>query len=306
MEKLYRNFYRSFYLKTGGFIPARPLNENIYPGDFFQIINGEMVILGNIFRKGIVRPEEAILGNGSRFHPSGWVFSDGVNKQYSGRGTGHGPVGGEFEFSKQLLVFEKRGSFFFHGNDPVSVSIRNWSDLQQQLIIKMTQTIYSFRDLYIVTESAALNHWTLAVSGSDKGELEIATDAENFGLVDIFGLSSVKTIQSRDIEYYHREAKRKPVFFRAKKLVVQPERIGPFINELISQEENRHEWAGSFFREDFHYEPVYPMHPTGALQSGVLDMLQANELNPNTALLYFRWEDANLDDIEKCFISYES
>ena len=35
-------------------------------------------------------------------------------------------------------------------------------------------------------------------------------------------------------------------------------------------------------------------------------MLQANELNPNTALLYFKWADANLDDIEKLFLVYGS
>ena len=39
-------------------------------------------------------------------------------------------------------------------------------------------------------------------------------------------------------------------------------------------------------------------------QASILDMLQANELNPNTALLYFRWSDANLDDIEKLFTAY--
>jgi hypothetical protein len=39
-------------------------------------------------------------------------------------------------------------------------------------------------------------------------------------------------------------------------------------------------------------------------QACFLDMLQSNELNPNTALSYFKWADANLDDIEKLFGSY--
>jgi hypothetical protein len=39
-------------------------------------------------------------------------------------------------------------------------------------------------------------------------------------------------------------------------------------------------------------------------QGFYLDMLQCNELNPNTALLYFKWVDANLDDVEKLFGAY--
>lgn len=32
--------------------------------------------------------------------------------------------------------------------------------------------------------------------------------------------------------------------------------------------------------------------------------LPPNELNPNTALLYFKWADANVDDVEKLFNQY--
>jgi hypothetical protein len=39
-------------------------------------------------------------------------------------------------------------------------------------------------------------------------------------------------------------------------------------------------------------------------QDSILDMLGANELNPNKALHYFKWAEANMDDVEKLFISY--
>ncbi|HET6992582.1 MAG TPA: hypothetical protein VFJ43_14710, partial [Bacteroidia bacterium] len=148
--------------------------------------------------------------------------------------------------------------------------------------------------------------WTLAISGSEKGELEIATDSENFGLVDIFGHHSAKTIQSKEIEYYHRESNRKPVFYRAKKLVVQDEKLDVFISDLISQSLNKSAWANGFYDYQFYHDPVYSTSiPTGA-QVCMLDMLQANELNPNTALLYFKWAEANLDDVEKLFLTYGS
>lgn len=304
MENAFRNFYRNFYMRSGGYIPSKPLNLAVYPGDFFQVRNGEMVVLGNIFRNGVVDPADAEFGYGIKLNPVGWTFSDGVTKPYSGRGSGHGPIAGDFEFSKQVIAFNARGSFFFKGNHPEVVKIMNWNELQQELIIRLTQTIYSFREVYVVTDTVNCSDWTLAISGSDKGELEIATDSENFGLVDIFGHHSAKTVQSKDIEYYHREAHRKPLFFKAKKLAVQDERLDVFVSDLINQMQNRNEWASGFYKYEFFYDAAFSSHLPGPSQTSVLDMMSGNQLNPNTALLYFKWADANLDDIEKMFLSY--
>jgi hypothetical protein len=304
MNNIYRNFYRSFYLRTGGFIPASPLNQLIFPGDFFQVRNGEMIVFGNIFRAGLTDPADCGLNYGLKQNPAAWSFSDGVSKPYSGRGSGNAFNSVEFEFSKQVLSFDAAGSFFYKANDPESVKIAGWNDIQQQLIIKLTQTVYSFRELYVVTECATAADWTLAVAGSAKAELEIATDSENFGLVDIFGHHSARTIQSKDIEYYHRESGRKSSFFKAKKLAVQDEKLQVFISDLISQRQQQNEWASNFFDYDFHYDTAYTPNITANTHASLLDMLQANQLNPNTALLYFKWVDANLDDVEKFFLTY--
>ncbi len=306
METVYKKFYRNFYIRTNGFIPVLPLQYEVYPGDFFQIKNGEMLPLGNIFRKGLVAREDCDFDH-RPLSPANWNINVGVTKPYSGRESGHDVVDGDFQFSKQIIAFHDKGSFLFKGNRPESVKIKNWYDLKDELIIKLTQTCYSFRELYVVTESATAADWTLAISSSGKGELEIATEAENFGLVDLFGHSKTKNIQTKDIEFYHRECKRKSIFFKAKKLVVQPEKLDIFVSDLITQRENKNEWAGNFFDYDFQFDPV--SHHTSlprSVQTSVLDMLQTNDLNPNTALLYFRWDDANMDDVEKFFLTYGS
>jgi hypothetical protein len=305
MDAIYKNFYRSFYLKTGGFIPTSPINQNVFPGDFFQIKNGEMIVLGNIFRNTIIDKENIEFGYAIQLNEANWGFSDGVTKPYSGRGIGHGAIGGEFEFSKQILAFDYKGSFIFKSQDPEAIKILNWNDIQQQLIIKLTQTFYSFREVYVVTECATTSSATLAIAGNENAELEIASDSENFGLVDLFGNHATKTIQSKDIEYYHRENKRNPSYFKAKKLVVQDEKQNYLISNHISNNQNKSEWANNFFEYDFStIESDNTLHTNQNLQIDVLDMLQANELNPNTALLYFKWSDTNLDDIEKLFLSY--
>jgi hypothetical protein len=305
MENVFKKFYKSFYSKTNGFIPAKPLSMNLYPGDFFQIINGEIIVLGNIFRKNIVGVDDVSFESAIKLNPVSWNFSDGVSKPYSGRDSGHNAIDGEFEFSKQVLAFDGFGSFFFKSSAPESVKIANWSELQQQLIIKMTQTVYSFRELYIVTECATTESWTLAIAGSENGELEIATESENFGLVDIFGDATAKTIQARDIDFYHREEKRKPSFFKAKKLIVQQEKLEVFISDLISDRMRVPSWVNNYYEYDFYHDELSFSTPvTTNAQASILDMLQANQLNPNTALQYFDWTNANLDDVMKLFSYY--
>lgn len=307
MDAIYKNFYRSFYLNTGGFIPTSPLNQSVFPGDFFQIKNGEMIVLGNIFRNTIIDGENIEIGYTIKLNATNWSFSDGVTKPYSGRGVGNEAIEVGFEFRKQILAFNQKGSFIFKAQDPEAIKILNWNNIQHQLIIKLTQTIYSFREVYVVTECATTSSATLAIAGNENAEMEIASDSDNFGLVDLFGNETTKTIQSKDIEYYHRENKRKPSYFKAQKLVIQDEKQADFISNHISNNQNVIEWANHFFKYDFvANESEATLYKNKNLQTAVLDMLRANELNPNTALLYFKWSDTNLDDIEKLFLSCSS
>ncbi|SDG65292.1 hypothetical protein SAMN05421827_10937 [Pedobacter terrae] len=304
MENVYRNFYQNFYRRSSGFIPVALLGQAVLPGDFFQIRNGQMIVLGNIFRNNVIEVQDIEIGYNNKLNPSGWSFSDGVTKPYSGRGSGRAPLAGEFEFSKQILAFAEKGSFIFKASEPESTRMLNWNEIQQALIIRLTQTYYSFREVYVVTDVATTADWTLAVSGGNLAELEIATDEENFGLVDLFGHHSSKTIQSKDIEFYHREEKRKPSFYKAKKLVVREEKVETLVSELIAQWRGYNDWALGFYEYDFHYDHHYVNDQGAYSQGNILDLLAPNELNPNTALLYFKWADANLDDVEKLFNQY--
>lgn len=300
MDNASAAFYRHFYSRTNGYIPAKPLNSVMYPGDFFQIRNGEIIVLGNIYRDNVITPADVSLDYNIKLNPAGWSFNDGVSKPYSGRGSGNDTIGGgEFEFSKQILGFARRGSFIFHADTPEAARIVNWDELKQALIIRLTQTMYSFRELYVVSESITAHNWSLAIAGSENAEMEIASEQDTYTLSDIFGHHNTKTIQTRDIDFFHREQGRKPNFFRAKKLAVQDEKTEVFISDLINRRMQQNDWAAGFYNFNNESSAAFIPHPPSYSQANVLDMLAANELNPNTALNYFRWADATLDDVEK-------
>lgn len=301
MDLIYKNFYRQLYFKTG-FIATKPLNQNLLPGDYFQIKNGEIMLLGNLYRNSIIGPQDVELSAVISLNASSWNFSDGISKPYSGRANGDSSIDGQFEFSKQILKFVDKGSFSFRAEEPQSIKINNWNDIQQQLIIKLTYSLFSFRELYLVTESATATRTTLAIAGEANAELELATDIENFGLVDIFGYPSTRTIQSKDIDYYHCETKRKSAYFKAKKLVLKQEKLESFMSDFIDKSANRSEWVDQFFDSVFHNDIDYNSQVIRKNAQGCfVDMLHSTELNSNTALLYFKWADANLEDVEKLF-----
>jgi hypothetical protein len=300
MNSIFKQFYQEAYRKTGGYFSQIPNARNVYPGDFFQIRNGQMIILGNIFNPAIIDYEDVNFENEIPLNPSAWSFQRGCSKPYAGKGSGQNIIDGEFEYSKQILAFEERGSFLFKGNDPQAFRIANWSHFQDALIIKMTQTHYSFRELFIVTDCVALKDWTLAISGNKNGELEIATETENFGLTSIFGDPSNKTIQSKEIEFYQNETIQKSQFFKAKKLVVNNDKIDVFISNMISREDNHQKWARDFFEQPLgETNNTYASPIDHAVGQNVLDLLQGNQLNVNTALNYFQWVNAGLDDLEQ-------
>ncbi len=299
MNKLYRKFYKEMYSKTGGFIPSTPLHQNIYPGDFFQIKNGEIIVLGNIFRKSIIAMEEVEMEYDSKLNAADWTFSEGVSIPFAGR-----VKEGDLEFHKEVFAFEEKGSYLFKGESPLGVKIKNCLWIESELIIKLTQIFCTFRELYIATECATTANWTLAISGAENGGLEIASDAEDLGLTGIFGHASSRTLASRSLEYYHRQNSRKPTFFKAKKMVIQEDKAELFAEELINERRTKGEWAKHFFASDFDTESDdFTPNSSHYFQAELLGLLKASELNPNTTLLYSKLEDANLEDIDKLFLS---
>lgn len=309
MDDLFQPFYKKTYVQTNGFVPVTPVLRNVHPGDFFQIKNGQFFFLGNIFNPAIVDLFEVKLAYDIQLNPDNWSFSEGVSKPYTGRGSGQDPLDQSFEYSRQVLSFKEKGSFLFQGNNPVSARIQNWNEIQNELIIKLTQAYYSFREVFVVTESVALDNWKLAVAGAENAELEIALSQENmgenanyFGLTDIFGHHASKTIQTRDLEYYKAEQRKCTPYFKAKKLIVKNDQVDVFISDLITKRNEHQKWAQSFFPYDLHYvEGLLNETQVYEESTNVLDLLQGSQLNPKTALDYFSWRNMNMDDVQKLF-----
>jgi hypothetical protein len=304
MYKSYKRFYTNTYLRTSGFIPALPPGPHLYPGDYFQVRNGAVVRLGNIYKDGVISGEAIKVSHQNKLNSFSWDFHEGVSVQFLGADSiSRNDIS---SYCKHILSFSASGSHIFKGNEPFATRIANWADIEPELIIKMTQTLFSFRELYVVTESVVFSDWSLAIAASSGAELELISEAPAMGQRHVFNDILSNMVLSRDLECFIRSDAKMPSFFKAKKLVVHEVRQDYIISQLIARQLDYGGWANSFF--DGQFNTTNEPSDYRSAQSGIsiLDLLQANQLNPNTALQYFRWADANLDDLEKLFIAYDN
>jgi hypothetical protein len=298
METLLKKFMTGSYLRTNGFTPAIPHVDQMLPGDFFQISNGGIRILGNIFKDRIIDPKDITLQYDIHHSHTNWEIHEGVEKPFFGRKNKRSEYE-EAEKDIKAFTFKAPGDFFFQAKDPRSVRIQNWEHIADQLTIKLTQILYSFREVYVTLESAYLQQWVLAIANDYDAELELSVRVSDGGAMDLFEHSSKRAIYAKHIECYLRGTETSLPFFRAKKLAVREER-----NRLASIDAIRNEnaiigWTDEFYDFDFRIEEDH-RNPRYS-QIAMIDNLRANELNPTTALEFFHWTDFNLDDIEKLF-----
>ncbi|MBK7970659.1 MAG: hypothetical protein IPK08_17965 [Bacteroidetes bacterium] len=63
--------------------------------------------------------------------------------------------------------------------------------------------------------------------------------------------------------------------------------------------EGRDQWAFNNFNRKYHFDIGTNFIPR-FMQNNIklLDMIPSNQINPNNALEFFRWDDSGLDDIK--------
>ncbi|MCC6370079.1 MAG: hypothetical protein IT236_03635 [Bacteroidia bacterium] len=298
MNKLYHNFYRKLYLKTGGFLPAAPLSLNVFPGDFFQIRNGEMQVLGNLFRKNILNGQEVALLPEINLSEQTWSLSD-MSLEYANGIELSQHAESTLSLNEKQSNLILSGDFTFRANHPQSIKIKNWGDIEQTLIIKLTQTHYSFRDVYVVTESASASSFSLEIKNNENID---PYDNSNAGATkpEITDLSEPKNSQQKN-NFFYKENKRRPLFFKAKKLVLFDEKKEVFVQSLMNESIGAIDWAKDFFKNSFELEQKTEPRSFQNTSESLPDMLPPNELNANTVLTFFKWADLSFDDIDKFF-----
>lgn len=292
-------FYRECYLQTG-WIPMQPLVRPIELGDVCQIHHGYFQPLMNITQISLVEPISFSLP--IALNPIDWRVNSGVQQTFCStdkfttqRGVEEAQYAieeveeaeqedfvKESYWTKQILSFSEQGSFIFHGDVPECRLMLNWNNLRQDAILKLTQTHYTFRDIYVVTGVATLNDWGLAIAGNPGAQLDMSAETQNTDLFNLISHKTAKTEQCKQISTYEKSHCEPAYFFKAKKLVFSDEMHDRYLNRLL---DNNRDLTNRAIANWFN--------------SNLINQVKANELNLATTMEFFTWVDATLDDVER-------
>ncbi len=274
-----KKFFRDCYKETG-WVPMQPLTRKVALGDVCLIRDGHLQVLLNIVDAQLL--DEVKFSQAVPLDASNWELSRGVKQSACKITACKDDEGDRYQRTKQVLEFSKPGSFMFHGSEPSAHFILNWDLLTDDLIVKLTQLHYSFRQAYVITGVASMKNWGLAVAGKSDAWLEMSASVGNTDWYSMISHSTAKTVKCKGIACNEMARGLQAHFFTAKKLVLSSAMHDHFMHHLLHNKSDKS-----------------PLEIANWLDTDLLNLCRNNELNLSTCLNFFEWVDISLDDVEQ-------
>lgn len=290
---LKENFFRDCFRLTG-WIPMQPLHSPVAIGDLCQIHNRHLQVLTSLNHLELT--EKPLCSDPVPLNHKDWRIYKGVHQtmcaieeitQQHARENIVDDVNARNYWTRQVLQFDESGSFIFHGNAPYAKVLRNWYRIKDDTTLKITQTHYAFRDIYLVTGVAVVDEWALAIAGAANAELSTSTEARDMDLFTLISHTSARTNECRDVACYEKSSGQPAYFFRAKKLILSDRVQDAYLKRLLDN------------ARDLGARELGNWLGNSGVNNSLLNLMTSNELNLSTAIEFFSWADASLDDVEK-------
>lgn len=279
-KHIYKQFYQQCYLKNDGWVPMTPLSRKLNLGDFCQIHHLGLLPLGNITKLRLVQTIKST--DPIALSPESFQIEYGAEKVLGNTDTLPDDQEPPTDWNIHVLNFGQEGDFVFHGTKPQADFIANWSEFKSDITLKLTQTDYSFRDVYVITAVASVSRWGLAIAGAQDAQLELAAQTEGADYFASLSHPSAIAKQCQHMAVFEKSEGQPAYFFKAKKLILSDKKKEQIISQMMAQNESEaSEELANWLTVD------------------LLNRVKQNELNSNTCLDYFDWADLSLDDVEK-------
>ncbi len=246
---MHEKFYRHCYQVNDQWVPMMPLGSEVRLGDFGQIEGSQFLPLGNIFElpslPGDAHNEPIIkTSNDIKLSALDWQMSYGtkeqtsVKKQERTQYEGLTQEGGEAELNRveeKSIWFSEGGSFSFNCDQPKAQYILNWSQINQIIMMGLTLNDYSFREVYVITRVASVDHWELAIARSENASLKVLSrlqeDEHDYRSYERVGTQYI----SEGLDVFDYGIDRPAHFFKAKKLIMSDIKRDYYTRKILDQ-----------------------------------------------------------------------
>lgn len=272
----YSAFYRDCYLQSG-WLPAFPFGSNLQNGDVVQIRRGQILPLLNIQQLNLTHPErysEAVTLSESEW-PKSFACLQTHNDCYSEQSEE-----GIRQICEQYYAFQQAGAYLFRNKNPEGRFLLNWHQIAEELIVKLTQSKFSFQEVYVITDVVNIPHWGLAIAAQADAELRLI--AETTSSDCLLESENCQMNTSRYLAIYEHRINHPLCFFRAKKLVLTAKKYDELLGEILS---NNGVMDSSYHK--------------GWMQTNLLNLGNSATLNISTCMDFFDWQEVGMDEVVK-------
>ena len=275
-SEFYRAFFRDCYLQSG-WIPVQPFGHSIANGDLFQIQNGQLLSLLNIQQLALTHSEE--YSDKVRLREQDWPNNFACVQTQNNAYTEQTDSGFS-QIRQQNYSFEQTGAYLFRGRNPQGRFMLNWHKIAEELIVKLTQSKFTFQEVCIVTDVAEIPQWGLAIAAQANASLQLVA-ATNSGNC-LFEEENCQMSDSSYLSVYEHSHSRPLYFFRAKKLLLSAKKRDHYLKRMLHND--------AAIESSYH---------KGWLQTSLLNLASSNELNINSCVDFFDWQDVGMDEVVK-------
>ena len=259
--------------KNSGWLASRNLKRSLAVGDVCSLQNGQLHPLLNMAEAHLV--ERAEISRPQALPSLDFCIAQGAHQAFFEVGEEQGGNGDALCQYRQVIEFSAPGSFVFHAGQINARYLLNWSDISADLILKLTQLHYQFREVYVVTAVAACNQWGLAIAGRHEAILETSAVSEESGMFAMLNHRSSSVDQAKGLASYEYGGELPAHLFRAKKLIASEKASDRYLRRIIDNQQQ-----------------LRPLEVANWLQSDCLNLARNNELTLNSCMELFSWRDA--------------
>lgn len=271
-------FARDIYTHTGGWIPMNPITARVALGDFGQLSEGRLRILGSLADRGL--QSHIVTATDLLLDRDRWRLEKGVQQSFCQTEFIHEADDTQEYLTRQVLEFIESSAFFFSVEEPSCDLIVNWAEFSDDVIVSLTQAASQFREVYVVTSVVRSDRWSYAVAAKAGAQLETTTSLDEQDPMTLSSDRSCRVIRKSDLAEFAWGRDEPAWFFRGKKLTLAQDKRDALLRRLIGDTAD-----------------ASPQILSDWLRSDPLGLLRAGELSIANCLDYFSWTDISLDDL---------
>jgi len=271
--------FRESCYRCNGWLPATDPCSPLVPGDVFVIKGGAVLPLLNIYDIRLL--ERLDVSDPRTLVGGGWALNRGLAPVLTETMMETDEQGESVRAVLRRLRFGAPGDFVFRAGEISARYVLNWPDIQRDLILKLTQLHYTFRDVCVVTAVAKAYNWMLAIAGGSGAVLTSrAVESDGGWFDDVLHESACRVLED-GMAYLaiERDVKRPAHFFQAQRLRLSDAVESRLLRQVLEQGQQ----YGDHMRSNW-------------LQVDRTSLMRGSDLNLNTAMDTFTWRPVMPED----------